>query len=181
MRVLQRFVKRAAKLLAMDGSSSHVEASFEKLLEKVREAVGSFPGSLREAALRRMLQTSKLFGPNLFACYDHPDLDRTDNGLEGLFRITRRHERLITGHKSTARRTVREGPFLVTVLCRKDSGPLTPENLARVPEEVWRERLAQIREGRARYDRPREIRTDLDTHLKALVKRCHHIRRSRGP
>ena len=152
------------------------------LLEKIRDTIERYPASLREAALSGMLKTSEIYGKKLFTHYDHPDLPATDNGLETLFRDTRRHERLITGHKSTARRTVRQGPFLVPILQQHARGNLpSTEDLGRVPEAVWRDRLRRIQQARARYDRPRLIRTDLKTHLEELVKRCRKFQRSRAP
>ena len=166
----------------MDDSSAQVKRSFEVLLEEIRKAIERHPASLREAALSGMLKTSEIYGKKLFTHYDHPDLPPTDNGLETLFRDTRRHERLITGHKSTARRTVREGAFLVPVLQQHARGnPPSAQDLRRVPESVWRNRLRHIQQARAQYDRPRRIRTNLKTHLDELVKRCRKIKRSRAP
>ena len=93
-----------------------------------------------------------------------------------------RRERLITGHKSTARRTVREGAFLVPVLQQHARGNApSAEDLGCVPESLWRDRLRCIQQARARYDRPRRIRTDLKTPLDELVKRCRKVRRARTP
>lgn len=128
-----------------------------------------------------MLATSKIFAPKLFACYDHPNLPRTDNGLEGVFRDTRRHERLITGHKSTARRTVRDGPHLLPALQRARHETPTLDQLSRLSPTVWRKNLADLREARRRYDRPRRLRRDLPDLLDAVVKRISALHRVRAP
>jgi hypothetical protein len=128
-----------------------------------------------------MLSTSNTFERNLFSCYDHPDLPSTDNDHEGVFRDTRRHERLITGHKSTARRTVRDGPFLLPALQRARRELLSAEDLARVPQDVWRRNLDTLRGARVRYNRPRQLRSDLKKLLKNVVKLCHKISRPRAP
>ena len=111
MDFLHRFVRKAAKLLNTKASSKRVARSFDGLLLEIRETIERYPESARAVILEQMLKTSRHFGSKLFTRYDHPDLPPTDNGLEGVFRDTRRHERLITGHKSTARRTVRDGPL----------------------------------------------------------------------
>jgi hypothetical protein len=128
-----------------------------------------------------MLSTSRIFGSKIFSCYDHPDLPRTDNDLEGVFRDTRRHERLITGHKSTARRTVRDGPFLLPALQLARRGSPSVEQLSGVPTKRWRENLAAIQQARRRYDRPRLLRRDLNEHLQAIVKRISDLRPVRAP
>jgi len=53
----------------------------------------------------RALVTS--FGARLYACYDHPQLPRTNNDLEQALRALSRAERRITGRKHVGRRLVR--------------------------------------------------------------------------
>lgn len=164
-----------AKLLSLDGSSAEVRRSFEALMAEIRDAVNRCPESFRASALEHMIETSDLFAPNLFTCYDHPDIPTTDNALEGLFRDMRRHERLITGHKSTARRTVRDGPFLLPALQHVQRKPPSVEELSRVPEEIWRARLRKLQAARARYDHPRRVRKNLPNVLGDLVKRLRQL------
>jgi len=182
VRFLHRFVRRTAKLLRLKASSTQVRRSLGPLLAQMREAIRRYPGSLRQIALERMLSTYRHFAPNLFTHYDHPEIPSTDNGLEGLFGKTRRHERRITGHKSTARRTVRDGPFLVPALERSQGEQLpgAPE-LSRIPEEIWRRNLQALRAARARYNRPRQLRTNLKTLLQDLVKTCRRLWLTRPP
>ena len=167
--------------MATDASSTCVRRSFDVLLAEIRQAIERYPHSLREAALKRMLSTSRTFIQNLFTCYDHPDIPPTDNDHEGVFRDTRRHERLITGHKSTARRTVRDGPFLLPALQRARRELLSAEDLADVAQDVWRRNLDTLRAARVRYNRPRQLRSNLKQLLKDVVKQCHKISRARAP
>jgi hypothetical protein len=181
VRFLHRFVGRTAKLLGQKASSRAVRRSFGALLQEIREALKRYPDSLREQALRHMLSTARHFGRNLFTCYDHPDIPPTDNDLEQVFRVTRRHERLITGHKSTARRTVRDGPFLVPALNRAGGNLPSAEELSGVAPEVWRRNLETLRAGRARYNRPRFLHAHLKSVLRDLVKNCRQLTHSRAP
>ena len=181
VRFLRRFVTRAAKLLDVKTSSARVARSFDILLADVQAAINRYPDSARAEALKRMKKTSEIFGEKIFTCYDHPEIPATDNELEGSFRDTRRHERLITGHKSTARRTVRDGPFTLPALQRARQALPSVEELSRVPEETWRSNLDLIRQARARHDRPRHLRANLKTSLKDIVKRCHELPRVRDP
>lgn len=175
MRFLQRFVRRAAKLLGLDGSSAQIRRSFDTLLAEIQDAVNRYPESFRASALEHMIETFDLFAPKIFTCYDHPDIPPTDNALEGVFRDVRRHERLITGHKSTARRTVRDGPFLLPALQRAQRELPSVEELSRVPEERWRARLRELQAARARYDHPRRVRKNLPDVLDDLVKRLREL------
>jgi hypothetical protein len=165
----------------MDASSSQVRRSFNTLLAEIKEAVERYPDSLRQAALTRMLSTSRTFGQKLFISYSHPDIPPTNNDHEGVFRDTRRHERLITGHKSTARRTVRDGPFLLPAIQRARRELLSAEELSRVPQKLWRQNLQKIRAGRVRYNRPGQLREDLTALLDRIVKGCRGLSRIRSP
>lgn len=184
VRYLDRFVKRTARLLGLPKASSRqVARTLDRLVAQLRQAIDRHAGSNRALALRHMVKTTEIFGSKLFTHYDHPEIPRTDNGLEGLFGLARRHERVITGHKSTARRTVRDGPFLVVALQRGRHGLPSLEELGVVPEKRWRQTLAEIREARSRYDRPRRIRAGLKTLLGELVQQCRRLpkARSRAP
>lgn len=165
----------------MDASSARVRRSFGTLLAEIRDAVERYPESLREAALERMLSTSKTFGEKLFTCYDHPDIPPTNNDHEGVFRDTRRHERLITGQKSTARRTVRDGAFLLPALQRARHDLPGAEELSRVPQHLWRHNLQNLRAGRTRYNRPAKLRENLSTLLAKFVKELRKLSSGRSP
>lgn len=181
MRFLHRFVKRAAKLLDVTASSAHVARSLDALLAEVRAAIERYPQSARAEALKRMEKTSETFGSRLFTRYDHPEIPATNNQLEVSFRDARRHERLITGHKSTARRTVRDGPFTLPALELARGELPSVAELSCVPEGIWRSNLERIRQARARYDRPRQLRVNLKTSLSDLVERCRKFPQSRDP
>jgi hypothetical protein len=176
---LHHFVRKAAKLLRREASSERVARSFDGLLSEIREAIPRYPESARATNLEQMLRTYRHFGARLFARYDHPDLPATNNGLEGIFRDTRRHERLITGHKSTARRTVHDGPFLVPALQRAYGDLPSAADLGKVPESTWRKNLKRIGEARARFDRPCRLRRDLQNALQDVVNRCRELPQAR--
>lgn len=150
-------------------------------MAEIQEAVERFPDSLREAALEHMLSTSEIFGEKLFAHYDHPDIPGTNNDHEAVFRDTRRHERLITGQKSTARRTVRDGPFLLPALERTRRQPFSAEDLAGISEKAWRDNLQKLQAARAHYNYPAQLRENLPTVLAELVKQCRDLARARAP
>jgi hypothetical protein len=66
-------------------------------LDTIAETRAAF-GSLAPA-LDHFRKASASYGSGLFACYDVPNLPRTNNDLEHLFGATRYHERRATGRK----------------------------------------------------------------------------------
>lgn len=116
-----------------------------------------------------MLSTVDYYGEKIFTCYDVPDLPPTNNEHEHIFGRFSRYQRTITGHKSTARRTARDGPFVLPVLERAGNLPTT-EDLAAVPAAVRLENLRRITEARQRFWWPTHLRRDLDDELSDLLK-----------
>jgi hypothetical protein len=122
----------------------------------------------RRTALDHMLRTADYFGQNIFTSYDVPDLPPTNNDHEHVFGRFSRYQRTITGHKSTARRTARDGPFVLPVLERAGNLP-TAEDLAAVPAAVRLENLRRITEAMQRFSRPTRLRKNLDNELTDLL------------
>jgi len=122
-----------------------------------------------------MLKTADYFGEKIFTRYDVADLPATNNDLEHVFGRARRHERLITGQKSTARRTARDGPALIPALEQALQRLPLAENLAAGPESVRRENLRTILDDRARFQRPRHLRNNLGQLLAELKDSCRSI------
>jgi len=116
-----------------------------------------------------MLSTADYYGEKIFTCYDVPDLPATNNEHEHLFGRFSRYQRTITGHKSTARRTARDGPFVLPVLERAGNLP-TAEDLAAVPKAVRLENLRRLTDARQRFWRPTQLRGNLDHELSDLLK-----------
>ena len=54
--------------------------------------------------LQHLQKVSQSYAPGLFHCYDHPDIPRTNNGMESLFRDTHRRVLRTTGQKGRTRR-----------------------------------------------------------------------------
>ena len=122
-----------------------------------------------------MLKSADYFGDKIFTHYDVPDLPPTNNDLELVFGRARRHERLITGHKSTARRTARDGPALIPALEQARRRLPVAEDLAAVPDRQRRENLRAILDDRARFDRPRKLRKTLGQRLSELKASCRSL------
>jgi len=168
---LNRFVKRAARILGRKGKTSEeVKADFGSLLERIRTRLRQPKTPAEEArALRKMLSSAEYYGDKIFTCYDHADIPPTNNGHEHMYGRLRGNERRITGHKSTSR-TVRDGRFTAPVIERMRRGDIrTPEALALVSPEEYNARLEEMKRARERHARPREIRKRFDEVLKGLA------------
>lgn len=168
---LNRFVKRAARVLGRTGKTSgEVKTDFDLLLERIRTRLRQPSTSPEEAkALRKMLSSSEYYGKKLFTCYDHAGLPRTNNGHEHMYGRLRGNERRVTGHKSTSR-TVRDGRFTAPVIeTTLRRGVAAPEELARASPEVCKMNLEEMRKARERHARARLIRENYDTVLAGLA------------
>src|SRR5205807_3262853 len=95
------WVHRAAHLLGeVEGRGAAVRARLSGLLGAMRRhraAAGELGG-----AVDHFLKVSRSYWPGLFACYETPDLPRTNNDLEQAFGSHRYHERRATGRKGAS-------------------------------------------------------------------------------
>jgi hypothetical protein len=99
IRTAYGWVHHAAHLLEQEHASSifHRRQAYRALLAEMgRERQAS--GLLGEV-VRTFLKVTKSYWAGLFACYQTPDLPRTNNALEQFFGSARYHERRATGRK----------------------------------------------------------------------------------
>lgn len=132
-------------------------------------------------AYQRMLRTVLYFERGLFECYDEPALPPTNNDHEGAFGTLKRHERKVTGHKSTARRTVRDGGVLLIVQHRLQYDRISAATLARIPESCWRAQLQAHREEARKQARPALLRKRLTELLGEIRSACRTLPRAHAP
>ena len=170
-RRLHRFVIRAARVLGQErATAAQVRGDMDALAARIRARLESPRLEAREAAiLEQMLKTYGHYRPRLFACYGRPDLTRTTGELERRFGVLRASERTIRAHTSTSR-TARDGAFIAAPMAELvGRGPLSPEELARVPAAVREANLAAMKRAREHHARPRTIRAHLDETLDAIA------------
>lgn len=117
-------------------------------------------------AFRQHVQkVSRSYWPGLFHCYDHPDIPRTNNGMESHFRDTQRRILRTTGQKGRTRRILhRQGAWELIPHPETEAASLAalrqidPTNLA---EE--RQRMHQHAERFRLHTRaPRQTKARLD-------------------
>lgn len=136
-------------------------------------AAGQVPDWLREP-VRHIGVVLRRLGDGLYACYDVPDLPRTDNALEQFYRRVKSEQRRITGRKRADAFVVRVGGFAVYATAMAASG--TPEgtlcaHLARVPAAAWQHHRAQLRVTQARQTKMRRFRLHRAAYLADLEAR----------
>ena len=91
--------------------AAHILGQVERGGAAVRAQLGGLLGAMRRhrasvgalgSAVDHFLKVSHSYWPGLFACYDTPDLPRTNNDLEQAFGSHRYHERRASGRKGAS-------------------------------------------------------------------------------
>lgn len=162
MRVGFDLVHRAAHALGNKPASdaAGVRCRHRRVLDAIRTAARrATPGGELHEGLEHFLTVSASYGPDLFHCYDVPDLPRTNNALEQLFGSTRHHERRCTGRKVASPSLVLRGSVRVIAGLGTRARPYTGAELAPDDPDAWRtvraglERRRQTRVLRFRFRR----------------------------
>ncbi len=146
------FVHRAAHLLANHDQveTPALQQTYQHLLAELRTAQPSL-GSLADAVAHFRTVTAS-YWPGLFACYDVPDLPRTNNDLEHYFGSARHLERRATGRKGASPALVVRGSVRVVAAVATHLAPpdaLDAAALALRPRDLaaWKQQRQQV-EGR---------------------------------
>lgn len=117
------------------------------------------PGDPLAAAAATFAKVSTSYWPNLFHCYDVPDLPRTNNELEQYFGAARHLERRATGRKMASPALVVRGAVRVVALMATGPHPFSAEELRPRDLAAWtalRQRVDarhQLRRQQARFRR----------------------------
>lgn len=120
-----------------------------------------------QCAIKDKLQRSwDLYGPDLLPTYDIPDLPPDNLQIEGLFGRLRRHQRRISGHKST--RPLREfGHY--QVLFAADSPADLLHHLRTVPLHEYHKHRKQLDRGESTRRFMHCLHRDAEATLQRLV------------
>ena len=175
------WLRRIADGLRYPPSDSALESTLasEQVKREMEELLQSFQPDLKrrpaQAALYRAWhRTWRKYGPDLLHCYDIPGLPPDNLRLESLFEQLRRHQRRVSGRKST--RELRDfGQYQVLFLAESEKELL--EQIRQVSLEAYRENWRRLEEAEA----PRRLlyrlhRNPLAT-MRGLVKQ-HAARRA---
>ena len=148
----------------------------------VRGQLGGLLGAMRRhraaagvlgGAVDHFLKVSRSYWPGLFACYDAPDLPRTNNDLEQAFGSYRYHERRATGRKGASPGLVLRGAARLVAGLATRAGAGAAADLAAADAEKWKRLRAEMEQRRQRRVERRRFRRDPDGYLKDLENRLN--------
>jgi len=151
----------------------------EKVEQEMGELLDSFQPDLKrkpaQAALHRVWhRTWEKYGSDLLHCYDIPGLPPDNLRLESLFGRLRRHQRRISGRKST--RELRDfGQYQVLFLAESEEELL--EQIREVSLEEYQENRRRLEEAETPHRLLRRLHRDSLRTMRALVEQ-HAARRS---
>jgi hypothetical protein len=165
------FVHRAAHLLANHDQleTPALQQAYQHLLAELCTAQPSL-GPLAAAAAHFRTVTAS-YWPGLFACYEVPDLPRTNNDLEHYFGTARHLERRATGRKGASPALVVRGAVRVVAamathlepLEALDAAALQPRDLA-----AWKRHREQVEGRHATRRAQARFRRNPGTYLASL-------------
>ena len=161
------WVHQAAHILGIDQTSgAAIRAKLGGLLgamRRHRKGVGDLADGVAH-----FIKVSRSYWPNLFACYDTPDLPRTNNDLEQAFGSHRYHERRATGRKVASPALVVRGAARLVAGLATRRREITAADLAGADRDRWQQLRAELEERRQRRVERRRFRRDPEKYLKDL-------------
>jgi hypothetical protein len=129
-----------------------------------------------DCAVDHFVKVSRSYWPGLFACYDTPDLPRTNNDLEQAFGSHRYHERRASGRKVASPSLVLRGSVKLLAGLATRRQEVTAEDLARADPAAWQAKRAELAERRQRRTDRRRFRQNPQAYLKGLEIKIHQSR-----
>lgn len=161
------WVHRAAHMLGLEKTSSSVIRRQLSGLLGAMKVHRDRVGKLR-SGVDHFVKVSRSYWPGLFACYDTPELPRTNNDLEQAFGSHRYHERRATGRKGASPALVLRGAAKLVAGLATRTGEVTATDLASADRVAWQRLRSELEVRRERRVERRRFRRDPDEYLKTL-------------
>jgi len=166
------WVHQAAHYLGLaDTSGSNIRRKLGGLLGAMQQHRAT-AGDLRWA-VDHFVKVSRSYWPGLFACYDTPDVPRTNNDLEQLFGSHRYHERRASGRKGASPALVLRGSVRLVAGLATRSREVTPAELSGAGRQEWERVRAELEVRRQRRVERRRFRRNPEEYLKALENKLN--------
>jgi hypothetical protein len=169
------WVHRAAHLLGQEGcSGAEVRGQLGGLLGAMahhRQSAGPLAG-----AVAHFVKVSRSYWPGLFACYDVPELPRTNNDLEQAFGSHRYHERRASGRKGASPSLVLRGSVKLIAGLATRARAVNAEDLAAADRAAWARKRAELEERRQRRTDRRRFRQEPAAYLDDLENKLNQSR-----
>jgi len=112
------------------------------------------------------VKVSRSYWPGLFACYDTPNLPRTNNDMEQLFGSHRYHERRASGRKGGSPGMVLRGSVRLVAGLATRTREVTAADLQADPVE-WTRIRAELEQRRQWRVERRRFRRNPEEYLKS--------------
>jgi hypothetical protein len=181
LREAHTWLRKVAACLRYPPSHSKPEPSLtsEQVKQDMEALLESFQPDLKRRPAQAALygawhRTWKEYGPDLLHCYDIPGLPPDNLMLEALFGRLRRHQRRVSGQKST--RKLRDfGQFQVLFLAESEAELL--EQIRQVSLEEYRENRRRLEKAEAPRRLLHRLHRDPLATMRDLVKQ-HTARRT---
>lgn len=158
--------------------AAHILANHEQQTSaQVREAYLAFVAHLQEhkpslgalsPALDHFVKITENFAPGLFACYDVPDLPRTNNDLEHCFGVARAHERRATGRRGAIPGVVVRGSVRLMAVVVAQQEDLQAADLQPRDYQAWRQLRTHLQYRQEARRKQFRFRKDPAAYLAAL-------------
>jgi hypothetical protein len=151
-------------------TSFQVQCEMEELLEKFMPDPGQNPAQF---ALKKKLQRLwDKYGTNLLHCYDIPGLPPDNLKMEAMFSHLRRHQRRISGRKSTAE--LRDfGQYQVLFLAQSEKQLL--EQIQQVPVTEYKAQRRRLALSEAPRQQKHRLHYDPVSAIQSLVHQHQEI------
>jgi hypothetical protein len=164
----QGWLAEVAQILAnADGADrATVEARYAVLLADLQEE--ATPSAPLQALAAHFIKVTTSYGPQLFSCYDVPDLPRTNNDLEQLLGSLRHQLRRTTGQKNAPASLVVCGTTRLPAAVASQTQAFTADDLATADLQQWRTVRARLAQRRYPRILGRRFRRNPEAHLQAL-------------
>jgi hypothetical protein len=181
LREAHTWLRRIADCLGYPPSDSTPEPPLtsEQVKREMAALLQSFQPDLKRRPAQAALygawhRTWEAYGPDLLPCYDIPGLPPDNLMLESLFGRLRRHQRRVSGRKST--RELRDfGQYQVLFLAESEEELL--EQIRQVPLEEYRENRRRLEEAEAPRRLLHRLHRDPLGTMRSLVNQ-HAARRA---
>jgi hypothetical protein len=140
------------------------------LVMHMQEQAGQL-GPSWQKAIAHFVKVTQSYGPQLFFCYQIPDVPRTNNDLEQSFGQVRFHERRATGRRGALPGLVVHGVVRVQAALATRLHVFTADELVPHDVQAWRTLRAQVASRQESRCKQFHFRQDPLTYLATLEAR----------
>jgi len=164
-------VRRVAHILNFKATGRQIRRMLRTLLNSLqREVLQEHADAALLSFVDHVVAVSNRYWKGLFHCYDNKDIPRTDNALEQLFNLLKRHERRITGRKSTAGGPLESmAAFVLEAWSTIRLRPQYADLIRQVPPDRLLAARAEVEKLAGPARKRRSIQRDPERHLRRVL------------